>query len=157
MPASIPNATLPDSVRLERRIGAPPAAVWAVLADYPNISSWNSGITNSYATSDATEGVGAQRHCDLAPMGGLDETIQEWAPEERLVISIDKAPKIPIKQGLMTFSLAPDGDGTAFTMNYEYKAKGGPFSGLMGRMLRGQLEKGFTDFIDELEPAAAAS
>lgn len=150
------SAPLPHNVRLERRLDSSPAQVWSVLADYPNIAGWNSGITASYSTSDSTEGVGAQRHCDLAPMGGLDETIREWVPEERLVISIDKASKIPIKQALMTFSLTPDGGGTSFAMNYDYEAKGGPISGLMGRMLRGRLEKGFTGFIDELAPTAAA-
>ncbi len=151
------SAKLPHNVRVDRRLDSPPAQVWSVLADYPNISAWNSGIKNSFSTSESTEGVGAQRHCDLAPLGGLDETIREWVPEERLAISIDRATKIPIKQGLATFSLAPDGDGTAFSLSYDYEAKGGPLSGLIARMLRGQLEKGFAGFIDELEPAAAAA
>ena len=145
-----------NSVRLDRRLDSSPAQVWAVLADYPNISSWNSGVTKSYSTSEESSGVGAQRHCDLAPLGGLEETIREWVPEERLAISIDKASKVPIKHGLATFTMAPDGEGTSFSLNYDYTAKGGPVAGLVGRMMRGQLEKGFNGFIDDLAPAASA-
>ena len=46
-------------------IDAAPSAVWNVLADFPNISDWNGGVTASHATGDATGGVGATRHCDL--------------------------------------------------------------------------------------------
>lgn len=144
----MPNLTL------QRDLNATPAQVWAVLADFPNIADWNDGIKKSYSTGEAVEGVGAMRHCDLAPMGTLEETIREWAPNERMVVSIDSASKIPIKHGQMTFTL---GDGTAstpFTMNYDYEAKGGPFAFLMAKMLNGQLRKGFNGFLDQLEPAA---
>ena len=143
-----------NNVTVTRMIDAPRSDVWAVLADYPNIASWNSGVAASHSTSEATEGVGATRHCDLKPAGGLEETIREWQPEDRLVISIDKATKIPIKNGLATFTLADDRDGTRFTLDYDYQAKGGPLSGLIGRVMKGQLQKGFAGFADDLATAA---
>lgn len=142
------------NVTLKRDLSVPRSKVWAVLADYPNIADWNDGITKSYATSEATEGVGAKRHCDLAPMGALEETIAEWTPEEKLVISIDKATKVPIKKGMMTFTLVDNGEATGFTMSYDFEPKGGPLAFILGPMIERPLRKGFTGFIDQLEPAA---
>jgi len=133
---------------------APRSEVWAVLADYPNIADWNDGITKSYATSEATEGVGAKRHCDLAPVGTLEETIQEWQPEERLVISIDETSRLPIKRGWMTFTMAEAGESTSYAMNYEYEPKGGPLGAIFGSVIDGRLRKGFAGFMDQLEAAA---
>ena len=59
------------NVTVERTLTAPRSSVWAVLADYPNIVDWNDGVKNSYAIGDATEGVGAQRQCDLVPNGTM--------------------------------------------------------------------------------------
>lgn len=144
-------------IQVSRTINASKSDVWAVLADYPNIMSWNSGIKLSKSTSEAQQGVGATRHCDLKPAGGLEETIRVWEPESRLAISIDEATKVPIKSGLATFSLGDGAEGsTPFTLDYEYKAKGGPLAGLLGSAMKGALKKGFGGFIDDLETAAMA-
>ena len=142
-------------IQVSRTINASKSDVWAVLADYPNIMDWNSGIKLSKSTSEAQQGVGATRHCDLKPAGGLEETIREWEPESRLVISIDEATKIPIKSGLATFSLGDGAEGsTPFTLHYAYKTKGGPFAGIVATLMKGALKKGFSGFIDDLETAA---
>ena len=90
------------TVEVKRHIEAPRSDVWAVLADFPNIASWNGGVKNSFSTSDATDGVGAKQHCNLAPMGALEETVQGWEPEARMEISIDSAEGLPIRAGLAT-------------------------------------------------------
>ena len=84
------------SIKVSRRIASTPEKVWAVLADFPNIATWNSGVTRSFATSDRTGGVGAQRHCDLVPFGELEETVREWDETRRMVVNIDSAKKLPI-------------------------------------------------------------
>jgi uncharacterized protein YndB with AHSA1/START domain len=144
------------NIKLDRKLDASRSAVWAVLADYPNIASWNSGVNKSFSTGAATEGVGATRHCDLAPMGGLEETIREWEPESKLAISIDKASKLPIKSGLATFTMAESGEATDFTLSYDYEPKFAPLVFIMGPMLDKQFKKGFSGFIDDLEKAARA-
>jgi hypothetical protein len=68
-----------DNTR-RRAIEAPRHAVWEVLADFPNIADWNSGVKHSEATSEETGGLGTSRHYDLAPMGALEETITGWDP-----------------------------------------------------------------------------
>ncbi len=133
---------------------APRSAVWAVLADFPNIASWNSGVTTSYATSDAETGVGAQRHCDLSPTGTLEETVREWDPENRLVVSIDSATRLPIRRADVTFTLGDDRDRTVTTIDYRYDTAWGPIGRLMAPVLDNQLRKGFNGFLVDLEEAA---
>jgi uncharacterized protein YndB with AHSA1/START domain len=143
------------TIKVESHIDAPRSDVWAVLADFPNIASWNSGVKKSFSTSDATQGVGAQRHCDLAPMGGLEETVKAWEPQSRMEVSIDSAEGLPIRSGLATFALQPSGSGTHVSVVYSYQPKFGFIGELMGRvMLDGQLTKGFNGFLKDLDRTA---
>ncbi len=144
------------NVNAQRTLAAPRSKVWAVLADYCNIDNWNDGVMKSYATGDVTEGVGAQRQCDLAPNGKMRmrETATEWVPEDRMVIAVDNIEKQPIKHATMTMTLSDSGDSTPFTMNYDYEAKGGPLAFLFGPMLEKQMTKAFHGFMANLETAA---
>jgi len=146
------------NVEVERIVAARKASVWAVLADYPDIADWNDGVAKSYGLGEATEGVGAQRLCELAANGSMRmrETVDEWVPEEMMVITIDQIEKMPVNRATMTFTLSDDGDATRFTMNYDYEPKGGPLAHLYGPMLDRQMRKGFNGFVDSLETAAQA-
>lgn len=144
------------NIRVARTVAAPRATVWAVLADYPNISAWNDGVQNSYAIGEALEGVGAQRQCELIPSGAMRETVKEWIPEEKMVIAIDQIEKLPLKGATMTFTLAERGEKTPFRMSYDFDPKGGPFAFVVAAMLSRPMNKGFNGFIDSLEKAAQA-
>lgn len=143
------------SIKVSRRIPSAPAKVWAVLADFPNIATWNTGVSKSFATSDSTDGVGAQRHCDLAPFGELEETVKEWDDTRRMVISIDSTKKLPIAHGEVTFVLSPADDATEVSVNYDYKPKFGLLGQIIGNVaLDGQLTKGFNGFLKDLDAAS---
>ena len=143
------------SIEVSRRIPSAPEKVWAVLADFPNIATWNTGVAKSFATSDSTGGVGAQRHCDLAPFGELEETVKEWEDTRRMVISIDSAKKLPIAHGEVTFVLNRTDDATEVNVNYAYKPKFGLLGQVMGSVaLDGQLTKGFNGFLKDLDAAS---
>jgi uncharacterized protein YndB with AHSA1/START domain len=146
------------NVKAEQTLTAQRSNVWAVLADYPNIVDWNDGIKNSYAIGDATEGVGAQRQCDIVPNGKMRmrETVSEWVPEERMVLVVDNIEKQPIKQATMTLTLSDGDETTPVTMSYDYEPKGGPLAFIFGPMLDRQMEKAFHGFMDNLESAAQA-
>lgn len=144
------------NIKIERTVAAPRTNVWAVLADYPNISAWNDGVQNSYAIGDAVEGVGAKRQCELTPSGAMQETVREWVPEEKMVIAIDNIEKMPVKTATMTFTLGDQGANTPFTMSYDYEPKGGPLAFVVAAMLSRPMDKGFNGFIDSLERAAQA-
>lgn len=138
------------SISVTDNVDAPVPAVWSVLADFPNIAAWNGGVTASHATGDFTEGVGATRHCDLAPMGALEETVREWEPDKKMVVSIDEARKLPMRHAVATFTLEPAGASTKVTVHYEYE----PRPRLMGPLLDRQLTKGFRGFITDLGAAS---
>ena len=145
------------NITVARTVAAPRSSVWAVLADYPNIADWNDGVMTSYAIGDATEGVGAQRQTELVPTGAMRmrETVAKWVPEEKMVIAIDKMEKMPVKQATMTFTLSGDNETTLLTMRYDYEPKSAVWS-LLGPVLDRQFGKGFSGFIDILEPVAQA-
>ena len=86
----------------------------------------------------------------------MRETVREWVPEERMVIEIDQIEKMPVKAATMTFTLADDGDGTAFAMSYDYDPRGGPLAFVLVPLMDPQMRKGFNGFVDDLEPAAQA-
>ena len=143
------------SIKVSRKIPAAPAKVWAVLADFPNIASWNTAVAKSFATSDSTSGIGAQRHCDLAPFGELEETIKEWDDERRMTIGIDSAKKLPLAHGEVTFVLSPVDDATEVGISYAYKPKFGLLGQVMGRLvLDGQFTKGMKGFLKDLDAAS---
>ena len=145
-------------VRVSRQIDASRTKVWAVLADFPNIADWNRGVNRSYSTSDATAGVGTKRHCDLAPMGALEETVTGWDEEQRLEIKIDSAAKLPIAHGLATFNLSSADAATDVFVEYRYEPKFGFLGQLMGRLILGaQLTKGFRGFLKDLKQASRST
>jgi len=143
-------------INVERTVEAPVDAVWAVLADFPNIADWNGGVKKSFSTNDQTDGVGATRHCDLSPAGGLEETVVEWNEGEKLVISIDSTSKLPFKSGLATFSFDETASATSVSVQYAYEPRFGPVGRLFGPLLDKQLSKGFTGFLSDLETTAQA-
>ncbi len=143
------------TITVSRRIPSAPAKVWAVLADFPNIATWNTGVAKSFATSDSTGGVGAQRHCDLVPFGELEETVKEWDDPRRMVISIDSAKKLPIAHGEVTFLLGAADDATEISVTYTYQPRFGLLGQIMGSLvLDRQLTKGFTGFLKDLDAAS---
>ncbi len=140
-----------------RTIDAPQPAVWAVLADFPNVADWSAGVKKSYATGEASNGVGAgaQRHCDLTPFGTVEETIREFAPEDRMVVSIDESTRIPVKTSLVTFSLLPNGnDRTDVAMRFEIEPKGGVLGKLLSGRLRALFNKAGSALLDDLDAEA---
>lgn len=86
----------------------------------------------------------------------MRETVTEWVPEEKMVIAINKIEKMPVKNASMTFTLSDGGVSTPFTMSYDYEPKGGPPVFILGPLMDRQMNKGFNEFIDSLEPAAQA-
>jgi uncharacterized protein YndB with AHSA1/START domain len=120
-----------SSISVNRHVQTPRESVWSVLADFANIADWNSGVTESFSTSEAAEGVGATRHCDLKPLGALEETIAGWEPMREMVVRIDSAAKLPIKTALVTFTLDGDDSAPTVTIVYDYVPKFGP----LGRVI----------------------
>jgi Polyketide cyclase / dehydrase and lipid transport len=142
-------------VRVERSIPAASSDVWAVLADLPNHASWRNDVKVSRMLGEATSGVGARRHLDLAPIGGLDETVLDWDEGHKMVVAVDKATVVPVKSGEATLVVDRVGDDESkVTWEFRYIPKGGPFGRVIGAVADRQLTKVFRGVLADLEHAA---
>jgi len=78
-------------------INASKQKVWDALADFGNIQNMSPNISKSYLTSDKTNGVGAQRHCDFTSMRAqVEERIVEWNEGESFKIHIYERKNMPM-------------------------------------------------------------
>lgn len=143
------------TIDVRRRSTRSRQQLWNVLADFPNIASWNSGVKRSRATSEQGRGVGASRHCELSPAGELEETVVEWDEPGLMVVRIDEAKKLPIAHGYARFTLDEVGDGTDLSLHYEYEPAWGVIGRLITPLLNRQLRRGFAGFLDDWDAAAA--
>lgn len=129
-------------------IAARPAAVWAVLTDGAGWSSWDSGV-------DAVEGritLGGTItiRSKVAPGRSFPVQVTTFEPNRRLVFS--GGMPLGLFKGVRTYTVTPEGSGTAFTMREEYT---GPLLGLMWRSMP-DLGPSFTRFVNGLKQRAEA-
>ena len=131
------------TVTREVKIDAPVEKVWKILADFGGIYKFNPGVPNSYSTSQSNSGVGATRHCDFLPTGGVEERITEWNENSDYKIEIYEGKGVPpFKTAVAHLSVAPDDNGTIVKMSLSYRLKFGPLGALMDAMLvRKQFQK----------------
>lgn len=134
---------------ITRQLDAPPQKVWEVLDQFGDISQWTSGVKSSELTSEGPVREGSTRHCDFAPMGGVDERIETYLPNEQMTINLFGTQKLPITGAVADFKLAAEGGGTALTIDYSYEPN------RMGRLAKGttdkQMRKGINGLADDLE------
>ena len=78
---------------------------------------------------------GSTRHCDFAPLGGVNERIDKYEPNERMTVNLYETFKLPISGAVADFNIAPHDDGTKLTLHYSYTPN------LLGRLLRGYTDK----------------
>jgi uncharacterized protein YndB with AHSA1/START domain len=76
-----------------KKIAAPPAKIWAVLADFPAIVAWAPNVDHSSAATEARGGIGAVRRVQVGRIALL-ETIVDWQPNERLAYTVEGLPPI---------------------------------------------------------------
>ena len=131
------------------QIQAPVEKVWEVLDNFGEIAQWNSGVKSSALTSAGPVSEGSTRHCDLSPLGGVNERIDNYLPNERMTIDLFETFKMPMSGATADFNLAPSGGGTVLTLHYNYTLN------RMGRVVKGttdkQMRKGISGLADELK------
>ena len=142
------------TLQVTRTTDKSPEALWDVLADFPNIASWYSGLKTSVSTSEAPNGVGATRHCELAPMGAIDERILDWEEGSRVRIAAEKYEKAPIKHAIADFRITPNGGQTRLDLSFDFTPKGGVAGKAATPALKAALTKGFNQMLEDWEAAA---
>lgn len=139
-----------------RTMNQPRSAVWAVLADFPNIADWSKGITSSTGTSANPNGLGATRACTIGK-ASLNERILSWTPESEMVVLIHDTQKLPVKESRTTFTLTDDGpETTTVTFAADVTFKLGPLGVVLGKLVSGRLKAGNEGILEELEAEAAS-
>ncbi len=139
-------------VRSNVQIDAPVDKVWRTLADLGSIDKWNPGVAKSYATSEATQGEGATRHCDLESGNAqLEERAFDWREGEGYKIDVYKS-TLPLKRNIVAFEIEPSGDGTLARVTADYQLKYGPVGALMDILIaRRQVQQGFDEMLAGLK------
>ncbi len=134
---------------LTRRIAAPIEKVWEILDDFGDIARWNGGVKRSSLTSDGPVTEGSTRHCDFAPLGGVNERIDTYIPNQRMTVNLYETFKLPISDATADFNIVEDKDGTELTLNYRYTLN------RLGRVAKGstdkQMRKGLGGMVDDLQ------
>lgn len=120
---------------ITRQIAAPVETVWGVLDDFGNIQRWSPGVTHSKLTSDGPVSKGSTRHCDFAPLGGVNERIDLYEPHKRMTVVLYETFKLPISGAVADFEIRPHDGGTELTLRYSYTLN------FLGRLLKGYTDK----------------
>jgi hypothetical protein len=141
-------------LKVQRRMTASTDAVWALLADFPDLASHWDGLRSTSALGDQTSGVGTRRHVELKPMGSMDETVTAWEEGRRIDTRNVPSASVPFKHAESSLVLEPDGDGTRATFDYRYIPRGGPLGRVTGLLIDRMLTATFTDMLDALDKAA---
>jgi uncharacterized protein YndB with AHSA1/START domain len=139
---------MPDFT-ITHQINAPVEKVWEVLDNFGDIAEWSPGVKRSALTSEGPVSEGATRHCDFAPLGGVNERIDTYIPNERMTISLFETFKLPISGAVADFKIAATDDGTELTIHYDYTLN------RMGRVAKGttdkQMRKGMNGLAEALQ------
>lgn len=121
---------------VETFIGVKSDIVWDVLADFGNVSAWNSGIHLSELTSEGAVGIGSVRHCEMDKGMYINERVLKWDEGKTLVIEMTES-SMPMKSFLAEFALRSESMGTIVTMTPTYTPSYGVM-GLVGDAMFGQ-------------------
>ena len=97
-----------------RDFAAPPATVWATLADFDALALWAADIDHSSLTTDQREGVGTTRRVQMGQVT-LIERVTAWEPDHRLAYEIEGLLPL-VKSATNTWTLTPTADGTLVSL-----------------------------------------
>lgn len=116
-----------------RTVTAPPEAVWEVLADFGDISSWAGNVDHSCLLQHGPggAGVGTTRRVQVH-RDALVERIIEFSPPAVLAYEIEGLPR-RLGRVVNRWTLAPAGAGTAVTLTSAVRAGGNPLARMTGR------------------------
>ena len=107
------------------------------------------GVKSSELTSEGPVAEGSTRHCDFSPLGGVNERIDTYTPNQRMTVNLFETFKLPIAGAIADFNIAEHGDGTALSIEYSYEPN------RLGRIAKGstdkQMRKGIGGMADDLQ------
>ncbi len=149
-----------STVTRQLEINAPVDEVWEAIADFGGVYKWAPNVTSSYSTTEANEGVGAGRHCEVLGFGGIDEEIVDWKEGHSYKYQVENIG--PIGKLVNEWSVTPDGDNSLVTTNVSYHMRFGIMGALMDKLIvrrsirkaMAQGQAGLKGYVETREPVA---
>jgi uncharacterized protein YndB with AHSA1/START domain len=138
-------------VQRTAQIAAPPAEVYAFLAEPANLPRWQAGIVAAERTSPPPTAVGSTARVMLELMGqqvGAEITVREADPPRRLALAASVS-----GMGIVaTLDLAPHDNGTQITLASEVRAEN-IFMAPLERMVTDTAERDLDASLTRLQAA----
>ena len=129
-------------------VTASPADVWAVLADFGDISQWAGNVDHSCLLSDQTEGVGMTRRIQT-DRSTVVETVVTWEPGSMLSYRIGGLPPV-IRSVTNTWLLVDSHDTTTVSLTTEIDAGPRPPQQLIAKAVGKRLASASEQMLDGL-------
>lgn len=139
-------------IEVSRRIAAPREKVWALLANHEGMKKWAPvrEVIRRRPGAPDPDGEGAIRTVRGYGMV-IDERITAFKPGERLEYTLVEG--APIRDHAGEVVLTPDGDGTRVVWTVRFRPLIPGTGWLLGRLLRGGLERSLEGLAERLESA----
>ena len=129
-------------------IAAPPDAVWAILADAPAYSDWDSGVVR--VEGKIGPGEKLKVTSEVNPKRAYPVKVTRFEPGRAMAWT--GGVPLGLMKGVRTFSLTPEGGATRFTLREEYT---GPMLPLIWRSMP-DMQPSFDKFVTGLKARAEA-
>lgn len=137
------------SIRVERRLDAPPEAVFEIVADHARYDRFD-GIRRSELVEPGNldpNGLGAVRWVWLGPLR-FEEEITVFEPPRRFDYLIRAVKTLPFRHEGGSIRLDPDGTGTRAVWTSSFEIPILVIGGAMDRIFKRQLERGFAHVLE---------
>jgi uncharacterized protein YndB with AHSA1/START domain len=137
------------SIRVERRLHAPPEAVFAIIADHARYDRFD-GIRRSELVRSgdpAPNGHGAVRWIWIGPLR-FEEEVTAFEPARRLDYVIRDVRPLPFRHEGGSIRLAPDGSGTHAVWTTSFDIPIPIVGSTIDRIFAHRLEQGFGHVLD---------
>jgi uncharacterized protein YndB with AHSA1/START domain len=146
------------SVRVQRRLDAPPEAVFEILADHARYDRFE-GVRRAELVRPGERdrnGLGAVRWVWLGPLR-FEEEITAFEPPTRLDYRIRKIKGLPFRHQGGSIRLAPADGGTDAVWTSSFEIPIPVVGALLDRIFALRLERGFGGVLERSADLAAAT
>jgi uncharacterized protein YndB with AHSA1/START domain len=146
------------SIRVQRRLDAPPEAVFEVLADHARYDRFD-GVRRAELVTPgeyARNGLGAVRWVWLGPLR-FEEEITAFEPPTRLDYLIREVRTLPFRHAGGSICLAGVDGGTEAVWTSSFEIPIPVVGALLDRMFALRLERGFAGVLERSSELAAVS
>jgi uncharacterized protein YndB with AHSA1/START domain len=141
--------TMRRSIRVERRLDAPPDGVFEIVADHARYDRFD-GIRRSVLAKRGdpeANGLGAVRWVWLGPLR-FEEEITAFEPPWRLDYLITDVRELPFRHEGGSVRLEPDGTGTRAVWTSSFEIPIPLIGSAMDRAFKSLLERGFGSLLE---------